>query len=56
MSSDICERAAITINLSIRKMRERPVKPKGSHERPLTYFLMALMYSLTACALQSSEV
>ncbi len=50
MSSGICTRAAVAIKLNIRKMRElAELKLKGINKSPLTYFLMVLMYSLTAC-------
>lgn len=54
MPSGICARAAVAINLSIRKMHELAgFKLKGTNKNPLTYFLMAFMYSLAACVFQS---
>jgi len=49
MSFGICEPAAIGINLSIRKMPESKwaARIKGTQNRPLTYFYMALTDSLT---------
>lgn len=56
MPSGICARAAVAINLSIRKMRELAgFKLKGINKSPLTCFLMAFMYSLAACVFQSWE-
>lgn len=56
MSSGICARAAVVINLSIRKMTVLvELKLKGINKSPLTYFLMILIYSLTACIFQPWE-
>ena len=56
MSSGICARAAIAINLNIKKMRElAEFRLKGINKSPLTYFLMAFIYSLTACIFQPWE-
>ncbi|MBG1243568.1 hypothetical protein [Nostoc sp. NZL] len=56
MSSGIYARAAVAINLNIRKIRELAgFKLKGINKSPLTHFLMVFIYSLTACVFQPWE-
>lgn len=56
LPSGICAPAAVAINLSIRKMYELArFKLKETNKSPLTYFLIAFMYSLAACVFQSWE-
>jgi hypothetical protein len=56
MSSGIYAPAAVAINLNIRKIHELAgFKLKGINKSPLACFLMAFVYSLTACVFQLWE-